>query len=270
MSRPLLTTVVLAAALLLVGCEPPVKRVDNPALLEEHPGLDTVPVYRKGSVSFSTAEALRLAEQDRKAALEERFRGEETSSLEIPDPWIPPAYRSASSLPKALRAFPKDKFGYPDWTASVQEGIIMPRAGLLNKKVKGEYQRDYWQWAVSSDVMLKLSDSGEVKKGKEITLEDVEREIEDAPYDLDIVFEINDRLMANVLFPHKVHSYWLGCKVCHPGIFVAKKGANVFTMYDVWEGKYCGRCHGKVAFQPKGFENCQRCHKVKKKTMGIK
>ncbi|MBI3399176.1 MAG: hypothetical protein HY026_08130 [Deltaproteobacteria bacterium] len=93
---------------------------------------------------------------------------------------------------------------------------------------------------------------------------------EETLFDQDILFEINDRLMANVVFPHKAHTFWLSCKICHPSIFIDKRGANKFTMYDVWGGKYCGRCHGKVAFQPKGFENCQRCHSARKKTLGIK
>lgn len=85
-----------------------------------------------------------------------------------------------------------------------------------------------------------------------------------ASFNEDILFEINDPMMANVLFPHKKHTYWLKCSNCHDSIFKAKRGGNDFSMYDIWDGKFCGRCHGKVAFQPKGFENCQRCHSSKK------
>jgi c(7)-type cytochrome triheme protein len=76
----------------------------------------------------------------------------------------------------------------------------------------------------------------------------------------DIIFEINDKMMANVIFSHRIHNYWFSCKVCHPAIFKPQKGANSFKMKDNWNGNYCGRCHGKVAYAPKGFENCIRCH----------
>lgn len=85
-----------------------------------------------------------------------------------------------------------------------------------------------------------------------------------ASFNEDILFEINDPMMANVVFPHKKHTYWLKCSNCHDSIFKAKRGSNEFTMYDIWDGNFCGRCHGKVAFQPKGFENCQRCHSSQK------
>lgn len=80
----------------------------------------------------------------------------------------------------------------------------------------------------------------------------------------DIIFEINDIMMPDVMFPHRIHNYWFSCKVCHSGIFKPKKGANDFKMKDNWDGNYCGRCHGKVAYAPKGFENCIRCHSVKR------
>ncbi|MFQ5560384.1 MAG: c(7)-type cytochrome triheme domain-containing protein [Nitrospinota bacterium] len=91
-----------------------------------------------------------------------------------------------------------------------------------------------------------------------------EEGLEDGAFNLDIVFPINDKMMANVLFPHNVHNYWLSCQNCHPAIFVPKKRANKFGMTDVWGGKFCGKCHGRVSFQPKGFLNCIRCHSVKR------
>ena len=81
------------------------------------------------------------------------------------------------------------------------------------------------------------------------------------PLNLDIVFD-KTGVMPKVLFPHKQHTEWLGCENCHPAIFIKKKGANKFKMADVLAGKYCGVCHGKVAFAP--TLNCQRCHSIKK------
>ncbi|HLE08075.1 MAG TPA: cytochrome c3 family protein [Thermodesulfobacteriota bacterium] len=224
----LVLSVLSVLPLISSGCT---KNIAKP---EPRPGLETVPFYRKGSAAFNTKTAITATEAKEKADKEKfeadikgRFE-EKKTELQIFDPWIPPKVRLPSELPPSLRQWPKDKFGYPDWTAAVELGLIKPRNSITGGPVQ----------------------------------EDI--------IDTDIVFEINDRLMRNVLFPHKIHTYWLSCKVCHPGIFIPKKGANIFSMYDIWSGKYCGRCHGKVSFQPKGFDNCRRCHRVPKKTMGPK
>lgn len=216
---------ILLCVVFICSCTKDIKEVS------ESPGLDTIPFYANTSLAFDTKGALKQAEEEKKA--EEARKEELKKRLETQsgksglfDPWVPPAAISFKELPPALRGFPKDKFGYPDWTAAAKGGIVKPRSSII------------------------------------------EGIPEDAPFEQDILFEINDRLMANVLFSHKIHTFWLSCKICHPSIFIDKKGANKFTMYDIWGGKYCGRCHGKVAFQAKGFENCQRCHSVGKKTFG--
>lgn len=64
--------------------------------------------------------------------------------------------------------------------------------------------------------------------------------------------------MSDVIFSHKKHAFWNGCEVCHPEIFPSvKKGEVKYTMLDVFEGRYCGVCHDKVAFP---LVECQRCH----------
>jgi len=61
-----------------------------------------------------------------------------------------------------------------------------------------------------------------------------------------------------VLFPHKAHTEVMDCKSCHPGRFKAKKGGNpAMDMMKIIDGRYCGVCHGKVAFP---LEDCFRCH----------
>ncbi len=213
--------------LLIAGCV--VKEVQEPT---PEPGLTTIPVYQKGTYAFSTRQAIGLLEKrkelekKRREEIKRRIKEAQISGLD--DPWIPPQPVDPDTLPPALKDFPKDTYGYPDWTRAVDEKLIEPRNYVTEDKPDTE------------------------------------------PLDLDILFEINDRLMANVRFSHKVHTFWLSCKNCHPGIFKEKRGANKFNMYDIWNGEYCGRCHGKVAFQPKGFDNCQRCHNVRKKTMGIR
>lgn len=196
---------------------------------ESSRGLDYVPYYKRGEMDFSGSSAIDGYETRKKeaAARKDEIQVEAAKKVELIgqptfDPWIPPVKKDPSELPEALRGAPKDKFGYLDWTAMVQAGLIKPRDGISPEVPQGDL------------------------------------------YDMDIVFQINDRLMADVGFSHKIHTYWLDCSNCHPSIFKEKKGANKFTMYDVWNGQYCGRCHGKVAFQPKGFENCERCHNAGK------
>ncbi len=64
--------------------------------------------------------------------------------------------------------------------------------------------------------------------------------------------------MPEIVFSHKKHTVWNGCEVCHPEIFVGvKKGTTKYSMVEIFESKYCGVCHGTVAFP---LIDCQRCH----------
>ncbi|RMD79395.1 MAG: hypothetical protein D6809_03735, partial [Gammaproteobacteria bacterium] len=85
------------------------------------------------------------------------------------------------------------------------------------------------------------------------------------PVDFDIIFK-NTASMPYVRFPHKPHTEWLTCANCHPAIFLPQKGANPITMSAIIQGKYCGVCHGKVAFPP--TRNCGRCHSVPREKPG--
>ena len=62
-----------------------------------------------------------------------------------------------------------------------------------------------------------------------------------------------------VVFSHETHTYWLGCNGCHPSIFAMQAGASPMTMEKIFQGEYCGRCHGTVAFA--ADTGCSRCHK---------
>ncbi len=237
MKRVSFTTIVVvfAAAMALTSLFGCTKDMPTPEK-KSSPGLDTIPFYKQGQLSFSTTVALREAEEQERAEarMEEAKEERKVAAVEemekrfgdidIPDPWISPAKRELRDLPPALRGFPKDNFGYPDWTSAVEAGMLKPKSSILGTD-----------------------------------------EPEEVVFEEDIVFKINDKLMANVRFSHKVHTFWLSCKNCHPGIFIDRRGANQFSMYDVWNGKFCGRCHGKVSYQPKGFENCQRCHSETRK-----
>jgi c(7)-type cytochrome triheme protein len=64
--------------------------------------------------------------------------------------------------------------------------------------------------------------------------------------------------MPDIIFSHAKHTVWNGCEVCHPDIFVGiKKGATKYSMIELFDGKYCGVCHDKVAFPQ---TDCKRCH----------
>lgn len=65
-----------------------------------------------------------------------------------------------------------------------------------------------------------------------------------------------------VIFPHWFHRIRFRCMVCHVELgFEMRAGANDFTMNDMSQGKFCGRCHnGEIAW---GTENCDLCHNGK-------
>lgn len=84
--------------------------------------------------------------------------------------------------------------------------------------------------------------------------------IKRAPLKIQKDFSLEPKVegMPEIIFSHKKHTVWMGCEGCHPEIFVGvKKGLTRYSMVDIFEGKYCGACHGKVAFP---MLDCQRCH----------
>lgn len=63
--------------------------------------------------------------------------------------------------------------------------------------------------------------------------------------------------LPEILFSHKKHAVWNGCESCHPDVFGVKNGSTKYTMQQVFDGRYCGLCHGTVAFPT---IDCARCH----------
>lgn len=64
--------------------------------------------------------------------------------------------------------------------------------------------------------------------------------------------------MRPVIFTHTSHIQKYKCLVCHPSIFVKRRGANDINMQKNAEGKYCGRCHnGRAAWS---LLECAQCH----------
>ncbi|HEY6104032.1 MAG TPA: c(7)-type cytochrome triheme domain-containing protein [bacterium] len=83
----------------------------------------------------------------------------------------------------------------------------------------------------------------------------IQRKPLEIPKDYDI--EAKVATLPEIIFSHQKHAVWGGCELCHPDIFTVKRGATKFTMEEIFKGRYCGACHGTVAFPT---TDCQRCH----------
>jgi cytochrome c oxidase cbb3-type subunit 2 len=88
-------------------------------------------------------------------------------------------------------------------------------------------------------------------------VEESAEEPEEAAPNLELVPEKEPQFA--VTFPHDIHGKWLKCENCHPDPFPKSRGASKITMAKIFEGEFCGRCHGKVAFDMS--TGCLRCHK---------
>ena len=74
---------------------------------------------------------------------------------------------------------------------------------------------------------------------------------------VDSVIDAKVSAMPDIIFSHEKHAVWNGCELCHPQIFGIKKTSTIYEMQEIFDGKYCGACHGKVAFMTL---DCQACH----------
>jgi len=74
----------------------------------------------------------------------------------------------------------------------------------------------------------------------------------------DITLLSSEARMPTIIFSHKKHAVWSGCELCHPEIFGIKTGAKPYSMQDIFDGRFCGACHGTVAFPN---TDCSRCHR---------
>jgi len=100
-----------------------------------------------------------------------------------------------------------------------------------------------WTEALKSGKMQPLSAIGSTKEKRAVLTLDIVRGAKG--------------YVPPAVFSHAAHTEWLDCPVCHPGLFVAKEGANSMTMAEIMLGKKCGVCHGTVAFPA---AECRRCH----------
>jgi len=115
--------------------------------------------------------------------------------------------------------FPKERFGNGiDWDKAASDGIIKPIDFLEGVSIKRNPMK------IQNDFSLVAKVAG----------------------------------MPDIIYSHAKHTVWSGCEGCHPEIFVGvRKGLTKYSMEDIYQGKYCGVCHLKVAFP---ILDCQRCH----------
>lgn len=117
-----------------------------------------------------------------------------------------------------VKDFPKSKFGNKiNWLGAEEIGLVKLKDYLEGFSIKRR------ALAVPKDIELKSKELG----------------------------------MPDIIFSHKKHTVWIGCELCHPEIFGIKKGTTRFSMQEIFDGKYCGACHGKVSFPT---HDCQLCH----------
>ena len=77
--------------------------------------------------------------------------------------------------------------------------------------------------------------------------------------DMDTELATSGQAEYKVMFPHKAHTEWVACPVCHTGIFEMERGKTKMTMDAMNGGAQCGACHGKVAAPD--LTACPVCHK---------
>ena len=122
---------------------------------------------------------------------------------------------------QASELLPRDDMDEVDWMAALRQGIIKPRAQITGQ---GDPRANLFKF--------------------------------------DFYFAGPDP-ESDAFFPHSSHTEWLTCESCHPAIFPYRElgmdpaGKYGIVMDQVFEGEYCGKCHGTVAFV---LDSCDRCH----------
>ncbi len=131
----------------------------------------------------------------------------------------------------AFELLPKDRFGLVNWTKAEADGLISPRGSIDG-------------------------------------IEGVQEDSEEGFFENMIRLKVAESFFPDVLFPHGTHSSMISCDSCHPEPFKKEVGANNVKMAGIFEGQWCGKCHGIVAF-PVTYPvqepfNCRRCHMLRK------
>lgn len=132
-----------------------------------------------------------------------------------------PKIESTLNWEEAYEMLPKDDIDEVDWMAALRQEVIKPRTQLPGQNAP---QPMVFQW--------------------------------------DFYFS-GPEPESDAFFPHSAHTEWLTCASCHPAIFPYRElgmdpsGTYGIVMDQIFEGEYCGKCHGVVAF---ALDSCMRCH----------
>jgi c(7)-type cytochrome triheme protein len=146
--------------------------------------------------------------------------------------------------------------------AKPEEGTRCSLCHSVGKKVQKEYDYATFAEKLPQDRMTDLIDwekaeaNGLVHPADNLPGVSLQR----LPLNVQKDFALTSRStwMPDIIFSHKKHVMWNGCEVCHPDIFPSsKKGTVKYSMFDIAAGRYCGLCHGRVAFP---LNQCERCH----------
>ncbi len=133
----------------------------------------------------------------------------------------PPDFEKIFDWEQAAELLPKDDIDEVDWMEALRQDIIKPRAEIT-------------RYGNPSAKVFKF----------------------------DFFFAGPDP-ETDAYFPHSAHTQWLTCESCHTAIFPYRElgldGSDRFriSMDQIFEGQYCGKCHGVVAF---ALDSCNRCH----------
>ncbi len=79
--------------------------------------------------------------------------------------------------------------------------------------------------------------------------------VSDFEFGFDFAFPGPDTTF-DAVFRHSVHTEWVDCQQCHLRIFRYRD--TPISMGAIFQGQFCGECHGKVAFPV--TTGCERCH----------
>lgn len=141
-------------------------------------------------------------------------------------------------------------------------GDPLKSSGSLTKFTEGSHAKVLMLPSMPKDKFglidwMKMVDEGIITPAGSLDV----NKVDVPPFDMSVEIKTKGDFVKDVMFNHKTHTYWLSCEICHTGIFQMAKGSNHMTMKGIVEGKWCGRCHGKVSFP---LADCNRCH-VKEK-----
>lgn len=167
------------------------------------------------------AEAARQAAAAKARAEARRAEGQAGAGDAIEEEVERPEIESVLDWEKASEMLPKDDMDEIDWSAALREGIIKPRAeiGRQGNPKANIFKYDFYFAGPDED--------------------------------------------SSAFFPHSAHTEWLTCESCHPAIFPYREtGLQIGEQYaiamdQIFDGEFCGKCHGTVAFI---LDSCSRCH----------